>query len=546
MNRHAMTFSLVPAQGDGPDSALQARLHAAYDLLGSAPQDALAEAQAALSEAQERNLPAAEARALRIVGLAHHLLAQFELALDHLQRGRQQYRLLRNAAGEADCLNNIGSIFFALGNYSTAMESYLETLTIREELGDEAGQASALNNLGNVALELGDAAGALAHHERSLHLAERSGRQDVKAAALCNLGSDYQALGQVPRAIEAHRRAISFAREIRDGHCEAEALANLGRTYHDSGQPSRALTPYTRALKVTGRMGDRARAVDVRLAQARAYQALGQLDVAAALLDGTLRDATALNARKAMYQVHETLAEIAESTGDAVKALAHYRQYHALEREVLSRDVDYRVRSLMLHYDVEKRRKAHELLRAAHEEKAQLLEQLQVQSAELDRLAHEDPLTGLMNRRSFELRFAQACAEASTTGAALSVVMIDVDHFKSINDAYGHDVGDEVLRGVAGSLAGVCRSSDLIARYGGEEFVMVLPGTPPATACSVAQRLLTVLSLQHWDALAPDTRVSVSCGVAGFAPGHTPQSLLRQADERLYDAKQRGRARVES
>ncbi len=161
-----------------------------------------------------------------------------------------------------------------------------------------------------------------------------------------------------------------------------------------------------------------------------------------------------------------------------------------------------------------------------------------------------DGLTGMPNRRHFDEQLDVEWRRAARAGSPLSVLMLDVDHFKRFNDRYGHQAGDECLKAVAGALAArIQRAGDILARYGGEEFVVVLPNTPPERAAIVAQGLcerVAALGIPHEDSSTADI-VSVSIGVAGTldARAGTPQNLVALADEALYAAKTAGRNRVE-
>jgi diguanylate cyclase (GGDEF)-like protein len=164
----------------------------------------------------------------------------------------------------------------------------------------------------------------------------------------------------------------------------------------------------------------------------------------------------------------------------------------------------------------------------------------------LQEMAMQDALTGLPNRRHFDAALAQEFKRAARDNAELSLIMIDLDHFKGYNDCYGHPAGDECLRRVAEAIAGIPqRPADLVARYGGEELVILLPNTTAAGAATVARmageavRQLCIAHIRN-----PGRIVTVSCGVASFAPGMDPQvpvMLVERADQALYRAKLAGR-----
>ncbi|MHB2165946.1 PleD family two-component system response regulator [Alsobacter sp. R-9] len=162
-------------------------------------------------------------------------------------------------------------------------------------------------------------------------------------------------------------------------------------------------------------------------------------------------------------------------------------------------------------------------------------------------LAIVDPLTGLHNRRYLDSHFATLVDEALDRGRPLSVMVLDVDRFKAINDTYGHDAGDDVLREFAQRVRRSLRTVDLVARFGGEEVVVLMPDTPLETARLAAERIRERVQGEPFRVHGGHTSipVTVSIGVATVdALDETPQSLLKRADEALYEAKSGGRNRV--
>jgi diguanylate cyclase (GGDEF)-like protein/PAS domain S-box-containing protein len=164
-------------------------------------------------------------------------------------------------------------------------------------------------------------------------------------------------------------------------------------------------------------------------------------------------------------------------------------------------------------------------------------------------VALHDSLTGLPNRGSFDTRFDQEWRRAVRDGSELSVVLIDIDHFKQFNDSYGHQAGDSCLERVASALSNPFkRPSDFVARYGGEEFVAVLPGTDSAGAWCVCERIqaeIAALNIEHRESRT-DSKVTASVGIASVQPNRslTMEDLLEWADKALYAAKAAGRNRV--
>jgi diguanylate cyclase (GGDEF)-like protein len=158
--------------------------------------------------------------------------------------------------------------------------------------------------------------------------------------------------------------------------------------------------------------------------------------------------------------------------------------------------------------------------------------------------ARTDALVGVGNRRAFDEELARRYAAWQRQGTTLSLLIIDVDRFKRLNDTHGHQAGDEVLRGIGRVLAANVRDMDFAARYGGEEFAFILPGTGLEDAKSAAERIRTAIAAATCPFEGKTLAVTVSLGVAELRPGDTVASLLQHADSALYAAKSNGRNRA--
>jgi diguanylate cyclase (GGDEF)-like protein len=159
-----------------------------------------------------------------------------------------------------------------------------------------------------------------------------------------------------------------------------------------------------------------------------------------------------------------------------------------------------------------------------------------------ERMATTDGLTGLLNHRTFQGRLDEHLQAAQRYGRKLSLIICDIDHFKSVNDTYGHPVGDQVLRGVAGVLAREARTTDLVARYGGEEFAVVMPETDAAGGLVIAERIRERIAQQVTATSQGPLKVTMSLGVATSPEdGQKKAELIERADACLYFAKRHGR-----
>ena len=195
--------------------------------------------------------------------------------------------------------------------------------------------------------------------------------------------------------------------------------------------------------------------------------------------------------------------------------------------------------------------------REMHETNKALEERLMLSKNEISNLQQSleairaesltDPLTGLGNRKYFDRMIETAVQDALATGEPLSLLMFDIDHFKSFNDSYGHLTGDQVLRLVGMSLKQTIKGQDITARYGGEEFAVVLPSTALRQALTVADHIRRAVMAKELKKKSTGEilgRVTISVGVSMLKPGDDPDALIERADACLYAAKRNGRNRV--
>ncbi len=161
-------------------------------------------------------------------------------------------------------------------------------------------------------------------------------------------------------------------------------------------------------------------------------------------------------------------------------------------------------------------------------------------------IALYDTLTGLYNRRYFDERLGLEAQKSFYGGTALSLVMIDIDHFKRVNDTFGHTEGDKVLREIAGLLRTSVRKKDTVARYGGEEFILILPEAGIEESTMIAERIRRLVESTRFDVSSARLNLTVSLGISNF-PNHRARSkeeLVKMADQALYEAKRGGRNQV--
>lgn len=183
-------------------------------------------------------------------------------------------------------------------------------------------------------------------------------------------------------------------------------------------------------------------------------------------------------------------------------------------------------------------------LRAVDKERSALMLQIKQQAQEFEQQARLDALTGLANRRAFDEALTKECARARRSALPLCLVLLDIDHFKQVNDSFSHSVGDEILKAVARVICGLCRTNDTVARWGGEEFAILLPDTGIKAATEICERIRQAVMQIDCSQFSADLRITASMGVACYSGEIHHDKLLSRSDAALYCAKQEGRNRI--
>jgi diguanylate cyclase (GGDEF) domain len=533
---------------------LQARLRTAA---GEYP-DALRLLHQALELARANEERTLEGRCLSDLAIVHDRLREPTLALEYNLRAREVQRAAGDADGLGVTLNNTGAVYYALGDYRSSLTYFLEALEVARDAGDLTSEGLSLHNIARIRTELGEAAEAMPYSHEALALARETERKPLQAAILHTLGRQHLALNQPEEAERAYARSLALAREIGDRQAEGDALTGLAETYDYMGRTAEALGHYWQALDLAKSNDYRHSQITVLHKVGLSYLASGDLTNARRCLNEVVRLCAPLKASRALYKALDSLSRLCEQAGDLAGALRHLRESHRVERELNNQQAHSQMAAVVIKLEVEKSQKEAEIerlrlveladanaaLRAADAEKSRLLDQLRAQAAELERQATEDALTGLFNRRHLEATLSDLYLRSRLAGTPLTVALADIDDFKAINDGFGHQVGDEVLRIVGGLLRQGVRPRDTAARYGGEEFAIALPGLSLAEALPLCEAIRLQVATYPWSRLANGLSVTISMGLSDDLRDPNHERLLSHADDLLYRAKHAGKNRV--
>ncbi|HEX6100315.1 MAG TPA: diguanylate cyclase [Thermoanaerobaculia bacterium] len=465
--------------------------------------------------------------ALVLKGYLQYYRGEMNAALVDLQRAHDLARAAGDAAAQRGTLANIAHVYSdpSVGQYDRAIEYYQQVLQQSEASGAETSIADTLFNIGSTQERKGDLDAALGFYHRALAAEEKLGRTGEVATV---------------------QRAIGVI------------LGKLGRN-------AEALPILEKAQRAYASTGNRDGVMNARQSRGVILRRMGNLPAAIADLEATRVWYANNRNTRFLEKTEEELALAYAAAGRWRDAYDARTRHASVQRELAEKLRDENTSRLRVQFDSEKKEQENRALlrdKAAAERIRRLqtiilvlggviiavLAYLMVRLARDKRrmrvMAMTDDLTRLPNRRHLLAVAEEAIATARASHAPLSLVAFDIDHFKRINDTWGHAAGDIVLQRVANVCRMALRPNDAVGRTGGEEFLAVLPATAERDAIAVAERLRVAVEAIDCREIDASLRVTISLGVAQWREGDSLERLAARADEVLYQAKESGRNRV--
>lgn len=487
--------------------------------------------------------------------------------------------------GFAECYLTLGRFQMKLGLFGSAIHAFFQAQSLYKKAGDKARSGWAQSYIGVAYLHLDEYDKALRHLYAAHQITRGAGDRILTAEISNNISNIYIALGQPERAFMLLEEAIPILREAREYKRLGWALDTLAMAYARSGSQIRALRVEQEAFElacqieswqdicvISINMGNLYREIGDLPQARRAYQEalaaaqsqklrvngmdawvrLGDLDLqegkfepAVATLQRALALARELNRLGSQMDCCRILSQAYEAQDEIALALNYYKQYHHLTEMIFSKEADQRIRNLQALHQLDSLRKEAEDFQKQNLLLRREVEKQKQQKMELEELALTDPLTHAFNRRAFFENGAEILHKAQRDALALTLIMLDVDHFKEVNDMFGHMYGDAVLQTLVASLRCELRQDDLLARYGGEEFVILLPGVDEPFARVVGERLRAAVERNPYkDPQHDHEPITISVGIVVAHAEDLPDNLevlVNRADEAMYQSKQAGR-----
>jgi diguanylate cyclase (GGDEF)-like protein len=483
-----------------------------------------------------------------------------------------------------------GESFAEEGNFPIALNKLQGAVTLARQSGDPLQVAVALKSLAYLygqMREFDKGFEAIGEAERLAEQINSPGRLAIFKTTEYILAVNN---GDVARGTKALLSALALERSIDAAAMVSNTLVNLADSYLKQQDWRRALTYAQQALEQAQKLNDDALAATARVNVGQAYLGMGRLAEGKRQIEQGMDWYQRSGNKPDQQGVLVEYGDALERAGDLAGALAAYHRERALSNELFETRRQKAMMELQEKYEADKRQRQIEMLRQENQVKSTELDnrrlqqriwwllalvfalasvivgilyrkvrnanaQLEEKNQELKQQSARDPLTALYNRRHFQ-EFMRSHQELERRGAGTSgdeivsaMFLLDVDHFKNINDTYGHGAGDAVLREIADALREILRETDMIVRWGGEEFLAFLPAVPRGSLDEVARRLLAGIPERAIE--YQGTRLSVNVSI-GFAPfplaqgggGISWERAINIVDMALYLAKGHGRNRA--
>jgi diguanylate cyclase (GGDEF)-like protein len=467
----------------------------------------------------------------------------------------------------AEVLYSSGYLRGLRGEYAAGLNELRRAQTLFEQQHKPQQALAALDSIAIIYNRMGDYTEAAHLYERALEAQHRAGLKREEIATLHNLGRAHENLQEWDAAHNAFAASLELSRQLAYVRGQAYALRGLATVANAQGKPNAAMTLLARASELQQRTPDVRLLAQIELARGVALHQLKRLKESAAVLEQALvifRQAESLGELAPAY---DELATVDADLGDWRDAFDYRTLAQTTATRLLRNQLDQRFATLKVEFDTAAREQENELLTRENAANEKALSQQQRASnlrtavvvltamllavmvwlavhqrrsaLRLRALAMTDELTGVPNRRAVLALLAQLLRRSAMP---TSILIMDIDHFKTINDRHGHLIGDETLRSLTAHLRDAVAEPAVFGRLGGEEFAVVLPETGLEQAIAIAERLrerVLRIDLSRW---LGERRLTISIGVATSVPTLDSISvMLHRADAALYAAKDAGR-----
>ena len=461
-------------------------------------------------------------------GVLHAALGHHDLALDSLRISLANFENCESEVDIARVKGALALMYVEIGEYELAQPYFADALASHQLRNDQLNMAKVLQNRGFMKIQIKDYVGAKEDLTRALKFSQSVDLRPIYPIIYKNLGKVESLQGSPELALEYFDKAIAESTSSNLEYHQSEIMRELALLQLRNGLVEKA----RRSLATSLQLGEKFNLLkQLKLS----YLALAQLEVS-------------LENYKAAYLANEEATKISHQMGDdrVARNLSRLDKYSATLKEQNKRLVLEKEKEI-----VELAAQRDQLLRNFSISVAVIAILLALyfirrftdtnkQAALFERQSKIDSLTGVWNRRAGRARLSRLCQREERADSVFSIAMLDIDHFKRVNDDFGHDIGDKVIVEICHIIEKNLRPSDMVCRWGGEEFILILESSSAAEAKEICERIRSTVEQATIESVG---EMAVSIGIAQYR-GASVDELVKRGDLALYQAKHQGRNRV--
>ncbi|TYB88862.1 MAG: GGDEF domain-containing protein [Kosmotoga sp.] len=453
----------------------------------------------------------------------------------------------------ARALNKKGLSEWQLGNVDVALDCLIESLSIFRETNDSEIDSSLLSNIGIMYSELGNNIESMEYFEKAINQAQKNGNEMSLASGFNNMGILYARLNKNNESIKYFKKALEIKKKIGNKRKIITSLHNISDLYDENHEYDEAEKLLIEAEEIAKQIENPEAMAFSKREWGKHFMFKGDYDKAIEMLKQGLEKAEEKSLNSMAGDIALFISESYEKLGDYKNALEYHKYHDTLKEKIYKEDLKKNVAMIENRYAKKEKIKEAEFYRKKHFELMRINEKINKQNEMLERAEKRlkrankllkeksvrDSLTGLFNHKYMNERLKDELKRSRRYNEPLSVALFDLDDFKRINDTYGHQIGDKVLRIISKTILNNIREVDMAFRYGGEEFLLLFPNTVLSSAVKVCERIKKELASANYNI---DFKVTLSGGVVQWS-GENINELVKNVDSLLYKAKNEGKDR---
>ncbi len=463
------------------------------------------------------------------ISLIYYKQGDYHQSIDFMLKSLNLYELLNNKPGIGIVLNSLGNVYKRLKNPEEALKQFTRGLEIGEEIGNLALTTSCLVNIGEIFRDKGDFSGSLDYYTRGLSVAKKLGSENYIAVIQSNIGDIKREQGKTDEALSAYRKSMEYFEKTGSKPLLLTSYLNIGELFLEEGKLDEAEKNLSIALKLSVETGEKVREKKALNSLALLYEKKGQLS------------------KSLEYIKRSNLIQEKLFSADALKKISELQNIQQLaiaKKEQKIRELKIKRQELVTLFITTALiliSLIALILYRRFRQKAKSNLELGLAYKRMEELAKHDPLTQLYNRRSMMERIEIEMIRMGRVWRPFCILMIDVDNFKEINDRYGHDCGDIVLKNLAMILKVSLRKQDSASRWGGEEFLLMLPETTLDGGSVIGEKIREKVEKTEVTCNDISLNFTITIGIDIYSKLGPANLSIRRADTAMYEGKKRGK-----